>query len=97
MDDYALVWMVLAFYGPFWLFLSVVVGLAVTLRHRRLREMQGAATALVDAMLARNMSSDEIERILIAWCRDRKAAAMFQRNQLAKKKSVTSPHHPYTS
>lgn len=58
---------VLAFFGPFWLTIISLVSLGMILHYRRKARERELGAEMIRDMLARKMSVEEVERVLVAW------------------------------
>jgi predicted signal transduction protein with EAL and GGDEF domain len=67
MDTYAEVLSILAFFGSFWLSVTVITVTAMVLWHWRKSRMIEHGREIALEMLQRKMSAEEIERVLVAW------------------------------
>jgi hypothetical protein len=75
---------VLAFFGPFWLAATVVAVTAILARRNYLSRRNELSSELIHQMLQREMPVDEIERVIVAWSQDRKAAKAILASQQSK-------------
>ena len=70
---------ILLFYGPIWIVVVVITKTVLKYRQERLLDAKRTSAAWVTEMLARKTPPLEIERLLLAWSRDRRLVQQWMK------------------
>ena len=84
MDSYYEVLGILAFFGSFWLAVTIITVTTLTYRYWRSLRAMDQGREIVLEMLQRKMTADEIERVLAMWSGNRKLAKQIMKQNAGK-------------
>jgi hypothetical protein len=79
--DYTPMVVLLSVFGPLGLVGTILGSIAMVTYHRRAAQRTRIGGNLIHEMLQRNMSADEIERVMLAWHADPELVGKFSHSK----------------